>query len=141
VSKYELHKIYDTQLTPEQADELAVAEAVVRAFVTWDISPESIDVGLQVREMLERCELEVNEALERDEGEEVEVDEVEGPVLRFRGASVDGGIQGVDVDMKLEQGDGSDPEGSIRRVQSDSAAVRNEDSGEDQIKSDHSQVN
>jgi hypothetical protein len=42
-----------------------LAEAVVRAFVTWDISPESVDVAMQVREMLEKAELEVQEALEQ----------------------------------------------------------------------------
>lgn len=85
VSKFELHKIYDTQLTPEQADELAMAEAAVRAFVSWDISWESVDVAMQVRDMLERCELEVKEMLEADKegegqgegggGEEDEVEE------------------------------------------------------------------
>lgn len=78
VSKFELHKIYDTQLTPEQADELAMAEAAVRAFVSWDISWESVDVAMQVRDMLERCELEVKEMLEADkEGGGGEQDEVE----------------------------------------------------------------
>jgi hypothetical protein len=90
VSKFELHKIYDTQLTPEQADELALAEAVVRAFVTWDISPESVDVTLQVRDMLDKAELEVQEALEersdevvdegqsQDQGRVIEDDELDG---------------------------------------------------------------
>ena len=82
VSKFELHKIYDTQLTPEQADELAMAEAAVRAFVSWDISWESVDVAMQVRDMLEKCELEVKEMLEADkegdgEGGDDEGDEVE----------------------------------------------------------------
>jgi len=84
VSKFELHKIYDTQLTPEQADELAMAEAAVRAFVSWDISWESVDVAMQVRDMLEKCELEVKEILEADkegdgegEGGGDEEDEVE----------------------------------------------------------------
>jgi hypothetical protein len=90
VSKFELHKIYDTQLTPEQADELALAEAVVRAFVTWDISPETVDVAMQVKEMLEKAELEVQEALEQGQdgsqgGEEI--DEGEGEVKGSGGRS------------------------------------------------------
>ena len=100
VSKFELHKIYDTQLTPEQADELALAEAVVRAFVTWDISPESVDVAMQVKEMLEKAELEVQEALEQgqdvvgSQGEmEDESDQRMGRVF-------------VDIDDEVEQVNG-----------------------------------
>jgi hypothetical protein len=47
-----------------------LAEAVVRAFVTWDISPESVDVAMQVREMLEKAELEVQEALEQGQDDD-----------------------------------------------------------------------
>lgn len=59
-----------------------MAEAAVRAYVSWDISWESVDVAMQVRDMLERCELEVKEMLEADkegegEGEGGEEDEVE----------------------------------------------------------------
>jgi hypothetical protein len=56
-----------------------MAEAAVRAFVSWDISWESVDVAMQVRDMLEKCELEVKEMLE-GEGEEEEEGVVEEEV-------------------------------------------------------------
>jgi hypothetical protein len=103
VSKFELHKIYDTQLTPEQADELAMAEAAVRAFVSWDISWESVDVAMQVRDMLEKCELEVKEMLE-GEGEEEEEGLVEEEIGERIMEMVDGESDGEERSSVIARG-------------------------------------
>jgi hypothetical protein len=122
VSKFELHKIYDTQLTPEQADELALAEAVVRAFVTWDISPESVDVAMQVREMLEKAELEVQEALEQGE------DDSQG----------EGGEEGGDQmtqSVRVVMDDDDENEGEAEQIsggRSQVARINNESEEEDE---------
>jgi hypothetical protein len=67
ITNFELHKIYDIQLTQEETDDLALAGAVVRAFLTWEISPEAVDVALQVRDMLDTAEMNIEEAREGDE--------------------------------------------------------------------------
>lgn len=58
VSTFQLSKIFDTNVTYEQAEELRLAEESVKAFLQWDLTHETVDVALQVREMLDRVHIE-----------------------------------------------------------------------------------
>ena len=72
---------------------------MVRAFVTWPISHEGVDVAMQVREMLDKAQLEIEEALEVREGhEEDENREAEDSEERAAGGDGD-----VEVDQEVEE--------------------------------------
>lgn len=60
VSTFELSKIFDSNVTDEQTEELKIAEAKVRAFLSWDLTHETVDVSIQIREMLESAVLSLN---------------------------------------------------------------------------------
>lgn len=53
VSKFELTKIFDSNVTEEQTEELKVAATKVQGLLSWDLSHDTVDVVLQIREMLE----------------------------------------------------------------------------------------
>lgn len=95
VSKFELSKIFDSNVTDEEAQELRLAEAKVKRFLQWDLSFETVDVALQIREMLDAATLEFEDTAEdvpdvqeekvirhqdEDENDEVEVVEIEDSV-------------------------------------------------------------
>lgn len=50
---YQLSKLLDTQLTPEQENELEQAENLTRRFLTWRIDPEQEDVLETLKDMLD----------------------------------------------------------------------------------------
>jgi hypothetical protein len=89
----------------------------VRAFVTWDISPESVDVAMQVREMLEKAELEVQEALEQGQ------DDSQG----------EGGEE--EGDQRMERVDVDDDDDEVEQVskgRNQVARINNESEEEDE---------
>jgi hypothetical protein len=101
-----------------------MAEAAVRAFVSWEISWESVDVAMQVRDMLEKCELEVKEMLEGDEeGEREAEEEEEGTVEVELGGRV------MEVVESESESDGEERSSVIARV---GVARINDDSDEEE---------
>lgn len=66
VSKFELSKVFDTGLSIEQAEELRLAEEIMKTFLQWDLSQDTVDVAMQITDLLDDVEARVK-AMKLDE--------------------------------------------------------------------------
>jgi hypothetical protein len=81
-------------VTEEQADELRLAEAKVRALLRWDLTHETVDVAMQVREMLEQATLDLVPEIEQiSDGGSVKDDMAVTGIENIR-SSVSGSLDG-----------------------------------------------
>lgn len=91
-----MSKIFDSSVTPRQVAEIKRAEATVKALLEWDLSQDTVDVALQIQELLD--EVRANHKLPPD----VEMSEVDGSERSEASQRVSVGGPGDEPDRPIE---------------------------------------